>query len=242
MNRDIIKLIYFGLSSFDSRFRPVLMKKFKHISFSYNPALLGYKVNILFLIEKPYIPKFVVQQWVPPIKNGVKAIRDAGIDIFAVGVGRARVRELEQITGKKDRVWKTRSRSFTDIGQFNQKLIKEICEVTEATCTDQEVDLIFMLDSSGSIGSDNFEIAKKWLISITKSFEIGKRAAQVSVMQFTDQAVVRKLRIREMRIRKNQRIRIRIGIRKILTRVSRIRAAYPGFTEIFFFEILNMFL
>ena len=37
----------------------------------------------------------------------------------------------------------------------------------------------------GSIGSANFEIAREWLISITKSFQIGPLATQVSVIQYT---------------------------------------------------------
>ena len=36
------------------------------------------------------------------------------------------------------------------------------------------------------IGQRNFEIAREWLISITKSFQIGPLATQVSVIQYTE--------------------------------------------------------
>ena len=111
-------------------------------------------------------------------------LRNSGVAIFAVGVGNAKLAELQEITGDKSRAWKTRR--FKEIAQFNQKLIGEICEATEAVCPDQEVDLVFMLDSSGSIGQRNFEIAREWLISITKSFQIGPLATQVSVIQYTE--------------------------------------------------------
>lgn len=112
------------------------------------------------------------------------AIRGAGIDIFAVGVGNSKLSELQEITGKNERAFRTRR--FKEIAQFNQKLVGEICDATEAACPDQEVDLIFMLDSSGSIGKHNFEIAREWLISITKSFQIGPLATQVAVIQYTN--------------------------------------------------------
>lgn len=58
-----------------------------------------------------------------------------------------------------------------------------MCVAAESQCTDQEVDLVFMLDSSGSIGSRNFEIAREWLISISKSFQIGPTATQIALIQ-----------------------------------------------------------
>ena len=61
-----------------------------------------------------------------------------------------------------------------------------MCVAAESQCTDQEVDLVFMLDSSGSIGSRNFEIAREWLISISKSFQIGPTATQIALIQVSE--------------------------------------------------------
>ena len=61
--------------------------------------------------------------------------------------------------------------------------------LSQTTCNDQEIDIMFLLDSSGSIGDADFEIARDWLISVAKSFQIGKLATQVSVMQFADDVI-----------------------------------------------------
>lgn len=87
------------------------------------------------------------------------AIRDAGVDVFAVGVGNSKKEELLEITGNADRVWK--ARRFTAIDKFRQKMVKEVCESTSATCTDQEVDLVFMIDSSTSINDNYRKMARE---------------------------------------------------------------------------------
>ena len=92
-------------------------------------------------------------------REAAASIRDAGVDIFAVGVGNSKKPELIEIAGSEDRVWKTRR--FTAIDSFKQKMVKEMCVAAESQCEGQEVDLVFMLDSSGSIGSRNFEIARE---------------------------------------------------------------------------------
>ena len=92
-------------------------------------------------------------------REAAASIRDAGVDIFAVGVGNSKKTELIEIAGSEDRVWKTRR--FTAIDSFKQKMVKEMCVAAESQCEGQEVDLVFMLDSSGSIGSRNFEIARE---------------------------------------------------------------------------------
>ena len=55
-------------------------------------------------------------------KAQAAAIRDAGVDIFAVGVGNSKKEELLEIAANEDRVWK--SRRFTAIDGFKQKMVK----------------------------------------------------------------------------------------------------------------------
>ena len=55
-------------------------------------------------------------------KAQAAAIRDAGVDIFAVGVGNSKREELVEIAANEDRVWK--SRRFTAIDKFKQKMVK----------------------------------------------------------------------------------------------------------------------
>uniref|UniRef100_UPI00398E3ED2 collagen alpha-1(XXI) chain-like n=1 Tax=Pristiophorus japonicus TaxID=55135 RepID=UPI00398E3ED2 len=47
-------------------------------------------------------------------------------------------------------------------------------------------DLVFIMDGSWSVGIDNFETAKTWLVNVTSGFDIGPAYTQVAVIQYSD--------------------------------------------------------
>lgn len=57
-------------------------------------------------------------------------------------------------------------------------------------CRTAPNDLVFILDGSFSVGPDNFEIVKNWIINISSSFEIGTSFTQVGVVQYSDDPVL----------------------------------------------------
>ncbi|KAL4837858.1 hypothetical protein H8958_013776 [Nasalis larvatus] len=60
----------------------------------------------------------------------------------------------------------------------------------DAGCRTAPTDLVFILDGSYSVGPENFEIVKKWLVNITKNFDIGPKFIQVGVVQYSDYPVL----------------------------------------------------
>ncbi|KAB0354856.1 hypothetical protein FD755_022315 [Muntiacus reevesi] len=58
------------------------------------------------------------------------------------------------------------------------------------SCRTAPTDLVFILDGSYSVGPENFEIVKKWLVNITKNFDIGPKFIQVGVVQYSDYPVL----------------------------------------------------
>uniref|UniRef100_I3N5Q3 Collagen alpha-1(XXI) chain n=1 Tax=Ictidomys tridecemlineatus TaxID=43179 RepID=I3N5Q3_ICTTR len=59
-----------------------------------------------------------------------------------------------------------------------------------SSCRTAPTDLVFILDGSYSVGPENFEIVKKWLVNITKNFDIGPKFIQVGVVQYSDYPVL----------------------------------------------------
>lgn len=47
-------------------------------------------------------------------------------------------------------------------------------------------DLVFIIDGSWSVGSIDFETAKRWLINITSGFDVGSQYTQVAVVQYSE--------------------------------------------------------
>ncbi|XP_069776966.1 collagen alpha-1(XXI) chain-like [Narcine bancroftii] len=59
-------------------------------------------------------------------------------------------------------------------------------EDTRAGCRTAVNDLVFIMDGSWSVGLDNFETAKTWLVNVTSRFDIGPEYTQVAVIQYSD--------------------------------------------------------
>ncbi|XP_060091187.1 collagen alpha-1(XXI) chain [Heteronotia binoei] len=59
-----------------------------------------------------------------------------------------------------------------------------------SSCRTAPTDLVFILDGSYSVGPENFEIVKRWLLNITSNFNIGPKFTQVGVVQYSDYPVL----------------------------------------------------
>nr|XP_056712345.1 collagen alpha-1(XXI) chain [Euleptes europaea] len=59
-----------------------------------------------------------------------------------------------------------------------------------SSCRTAPSDLVFILDGSYSVGPENFEIVKRWLVNITCNFDIGPKFTQVGVVQYSDYPVL----------------------------------------------------
>ncbi|OCT78383.1 collagen alpha-1(XXI) chain [Xenopus laevis] len=59
-----------------------------------------------------------------------------------------------------------------------------------SSCRTAPSDLVFILDGSWSVGPENFEILKKWVVNITNNFKIGPKFTQVGVVQYSDYPIL----------------------------------------------------
>nr|XP_023689318.1 collagen alpha-1(XXI) chain-like [Paramormyrops kingsleyae] len=55
-----------------------------------------------------------------------------------------------------------------------------------AGCSTAVNDLVYIIDGSWSVGHTDFATAKRWLVNITSSFDIGLQYTQVAVVQYSD--------------------------------------------------------
>ncbi|KAK3559458.1 hypothetical protein QTP86_013631 [Hemibagrus guttatus] len=120
------------------------------------------------------------------VVESAKYARDR--EIFIIGLGPDGMKaEINNITGNPQR---TITYSLPD--RLNSKipdLRAKICSVDSQGCLGQAVDLIFVLDGSGSVGKDNFVHLKEFVRSSSVQFDINRDLTQVGLVVYSRQPV-----------------------------------------------------
>ncbi|XP_039593369.1 collagen alpha-6(VI) chain-like [Polypterus senegalus] len=114
------------------------------------------------------------------LEDTAKYIRDQGIDTYAVGIKEAKTEELK-IIGGKDENWFYVD-NFDKLQDLQQKFSEIVCGNTPTTCK-TEVDIVFLLDGSGSIAETDFKRMQNFTKDILENFLSGSN--QVGVAQFS---------------------------------------------------------
>uniref|UniRef100_A0A8I3PUY6 Collagen alpha-5(VI) chain n=1 Tax=Canis lupus familiaris TaxID=9615 RepID=A0A8I3PUY6_CANLF len=109
-------------------------------------------------------------------------LRDEQITIHAVGIGEADKIQLQQIAGEEERV--NFGQNFDSLRNIKNEVVHRIC--TEKGCEDMKADIMFLVDSSGSIGHDNFGKMKTFMKNLLAKIQIGPDSTQIGVVQFSD--------------------------------------------------------
>uniref|UniRef100_A0A667I9L9 Collagen type VI alpha 5 chain n=1 Tax=Lynx canadensis TaxID=61383 RepID=A0A667I9L9_LYNCA len=109
-------------------------------------------------------------------------LRAEQITIHAVGIGEANKEELQQIAGEEERV--NFGQNFDSLKRIKNEVVRRIC--TEKGCEDMKADIMFLVDSSGSIGYENFGKMKTFMKNLLAKIKIGPDKTQIGVVQFSN--------------------------------------------------------
>ncbi|XP_074051887.1 collagen alpha-5(VI) chain-like [Macrotis lagotis] len=118
------------------------------------------------------------------VAEPAKRLRDENITIHAIGVKGAKIKELEDIAGSKDRVKFVYN--FDSLKSIKDEVVRGICQ--ERDCKDKKADIIFLVDSSGSIGNETFNKIKIFMKNLVDKFHIDIDQGHIGVIQFSDSA------------------------------------------------------
>ncbi|XP_004704238.1 collagen alpha-6(VI) chain [Echinops telfairi] len=109
-------------------------------------------------------------------------LQEEHVHIHAIGVKEADQRQLRDIAGKEKRVYYVHD--FDSLKDIRNQVVQEIC--TEEACKEMQADIMFLVDSSGSIGLENFAKMKTFMKSLVSKSQIGPNRVQIGVVQFSD--------------------------------------------------------
>jgi len=65
-----------------------------------------------------------------------------------------------------------------------------VCLCLCIACSSPKADVVFVVDSSASIGIDNFRKVKTFIKGVVRSFNVSHKAVRVGLVQFSDDDVI----------------------------------------------------
>ncbi|KAG7274209.1 hypothetical protein CRUP_007646 [Coryphaenoides rupestris] len=115
------------------------------------------------------------------VKLPAEKLRAQGIVIYAIGVKRANKKELKEISGSPEKTFFVNN--FDALKTIKDDIITDICSAD--ACKDIPGDLLFLIDSSGSIRQEDYQKMKDFIKSMIGKSQVGQDMVHVGVIQFS---------------------------------------------------------
>ncbi|XP_066549887.1 von Willebrand factor A domain-containing protein 2 [Amia ocellicauda] len=145
----------------------------------------GFKSKPVFADIQDDLPRVVVlltdSPSVDPVNEPARIARDRDLFLLAVGVDSLKA-ELNDITGNPQRTitYSSPQNLFNQIPELRSK----ICSVDNQGCLGQPLDLVFALDASSGVGSDNFVRLRDFVRSTSVQFDINRDVTQIGLVAY----------------------------------------------------------
>ncbi|XP_072582899.1 collagen alpha-4(VI) chain-like [Vulpes vulpes] len=132
-----------------------------------------------------------------PVQEAAKALKRAGVLLYTVGVKDAVLAELKEIASSPAEKFTSFVPNFPDLGSHAQKLRQQVCDTLAKAaqpvdsvfpaCREAALaDIVFLVDSSTSIGPQNFQKVKNFLYSVILGLDISSDQVRVGLAQYND--------------------------------------------------------
>ncbi|XP_042601882.1 cartilage matrix protein-like isoform X2 [Cyprinus carpio] len=114
------------------------------------------------------------------IRDIAARAREAGIEIFAIGVGRVDMTTLRQLASETLEDHVDYVESYSMIEKLTKKFQEAFC-----ACSNAATDVVFLIDGSKSVRPENFELVKKWIILIIDKLDVSETNTHVGLVQYS---------------------------------------------------------
>ncbi|XP_014421932.2 LOW QUALITY PROTEIN: collagen alpha-5(VI) chain [Camelus ferus] len=121
------------------------------------------------------------------VRDPARALRDKGVTIFSVGVYGAVRSQLEEISGDSSLVFHVEN--FDDLKAIEKKLVFRVCALHDCKRI-KLLDIVFVLDHSGSISRQDQESMMNLTIHLVKKSDVGPDRVQFGALTYSDQPEV----------------------------------------------------
>ncbi|XP_047455499.1 collagen alpha-6(VI) chain-like [Mugil cephalus] len=128
-------------------------------------------------------------------------LRRAGVTIYAVGIRATNNTQLKQMASHPSSMHVFHVSDFTMLEPLQKKLQKRLCvniikkavievdsktDITEACKQNDEADIFFLMDDSGSILHEDFRDMQNFIIEFLNTFRIGQQHVRMGCVKYSD--------------------------------------------------------
>ncbi|XP_060539737.1 collagen alpha-6(VI) chain-like [Pantherophis guttatus] len=117
------------------------------------------------------------------VKNHAEALREENIIIYSVGLFQANKMQLMEISGKPERVYYVED--FEVLKYFKNEIVFEICSSSDECRKIERLDIVFVIDGSGSIDPKEYDIMKDFMITLVKKSDVGYDRVQFGAVKYS---------------------------------------------------------
>ncbi|KAG8139283.1 hypothetical protein E2320_002068 [Naja naja] len=125
-------------------------------------------------------------------------VKNAGIILYAIGIKDAILSELQEIASDPDEMHVYDVEDFAGLRDISQNILQVLCTTVEEASQDfihispacrkvTVADIVFMVDSSSSIGLENFLKVKSFLYTLISSLFVGHDQVRIGLAQYSDE-------------------------------------------------------
>uniref|UniRef100_A0A667Z011 VWFA domain-containing protein n=1 Tax=Myripristis murdjan TaxID=586833 RepID=A0A667Z011_9TELE len=115
------------------------------------------------------------------VKAPAEKLRAQGVIIYAIGVKGADETELVEIAGNPKKTFFVND--FDALKPIKDDIVTDIC--SQDACKDVPSDLLFLIDSSGSINPGDYQKMKDFMKSVVSKSNVRQNDVHIGIMQFS---------------------------------------------------------
>ncbi|XP_078391912.1 collagen alpha-6(VI) chain-like [Cetorhinus maximus] len=134
--------------------------------------------------KRTSVPRFLItitdSQSQDDVTTPAEELRQQGVIVYAVGVGDIKKDELQLIADDNERAF--HMRNIDALSYVKNSIVRDIC--SKEACR-LKADIIFLIDGSESISSDDFQKMKAFMITFVNQSNIGSDNVQIGVLQYS---------------------------------------------------------
>ncbi|KAH0627287.1 hypothetical protein JD844_002810 [Phrynosoma platyrhinos] len=135
------------------------------------------------------------------IHEPAEEVKSAGIMLYAVGIKDAVLSELQEIASDPDEMHVYSVEEFAGLQGISQNILQVICTTVEEASRQITqlfpacrkailADIVFLVDSSASIGLENFQKVKNFLYTLVSNLHVSHDQIRIGLAQYNDEIFV----------------------------------------------------